>query len=99
MYLYKKIDGSIVPAPAGFSPDAPDFDALAEVEEVLFVSKTYVKQLRLVVKPKEERDALRSALDPGEEERATSENGEADELQQASKRQYRSRSDTAAPEE
>ena len=63
MYLYKNSDGSIVPAPADFSPESPDFEALAEVEEVLFVSKIYVKQLRLVVKPKEERDAIRSVME------------------------------------
>ncbi len=80
MYLYKKNDGSIVPAPAGFSPDAPDFDALADVEEVLFVSKVYVKQLRLVVKPKEERDALRTALEGcGDDEGTTAENDDTDE--------------------
>lgn len=54
MFIFKKTDGMLEVAPAGFDPDKPDPTLLEEVEEILVVSKVLVKQLRLVPKSKEE---------------------------------------------
>ncbi len=59
MYLFKMSNGEIKESYADFDPDRPDFEQLVDVDEILFVSKVYVKQLRLVVKSKEERDTIR----------------------------------------
>ena len=56
MYIFRMTSGELRDAPEDFSPDAPDFEQLADVEEVL------VKQLRLVAKPREERDRIREQL-------------------------------------
>ncbi|WP_294448119.1 hypothetical protein [uncultured Mailhella sp.] len=58
MYLFRMNDGTIVDAYAEFDPNKPDFAKLADVQEVLVVGKVLEKQIRLVAKPKEERDAL-----------------------------------------
>lgn len=68
MYLFRMNSGEIKEANADFDPDRPDFEQLADVEEVLYVSKILVKQLRLVVKPKEERDAIKRNLAAVEED-------------------------------
>ena len=60
MYVFKLDDGSLKEAPKGFSVDKPDFNLLKNVDEVLCVSKVLVKQMRLVVKSKEEIAEVRS---------------------------------------
>lgn len=62
MYIFRMTSGELRDAPEDFSPDAPDFDQLADVEEVLVIGKVLVKQLRLVAKPREERDRIREQL-------------------------------------
>ena len=62
MYIFKMENGTLLPAPADFNPENPQFEQLEEVAEVLVISKVLVKQLRLVAKPREERAALRQAL-------------------------------------
>ena len=72
MYIFRMTSGELRDAPEDFSPDAPDFEQLADVEEVLVIGKVLVKQLRLVAKPREERDRIREQLStpdlPGEAE-------------------------------
>lgn len=62
MYIFRMTSGELRDAPEDFSPDAPDFEQLADVEEVLVIGKVLVKQLRLVAKPREERDRIREQL-------------------------------------
>ena len=62
MYIFRMTSGELRDAPDDFSPDAPAFDQLADVEEVLVIGKVLVKQLRLVAKPREERDRIREQL-------------------------------------
>ncbi len=52
MYIFRK-KGTLIEAPASFDPDDPDLEMLEDVDEVLVISKVLVKQVRLVVKPKE----------------------------------------------
>jgi hypothetical protein len=69
MYVFKFSNGDLKEAPVDFNPDNPDFEQLKDVEEVLCISKILVKQMKLVVKSKEERDAIRkerSTAEPGE---------------------------------
>ena len=51
MYIFKNSDGSLSLAYAGFNPEAPDFKKLDKVDEIYFVSKAYVKQMKLTVLP------------------------------------------------
>ena len=64
MYIFRMTSGELRDAPEDFSPDAPDFEQLADVEEVLVIGKVLVKQLRLVAKPREERDRIRNFQPP-----------------------------------
>lgn len=59
MYLFRHADGTITPCYEGFDPDSPDFARMENVEEVLLVSKVFAKEMRLTVKSKEERAAIR----------------------------------------
>ena len=54
MYLFKDTNGNIREAYEGFDPSNPDWNAMQGVAEVLYVSKTYVPQMKLVVKKPEE---------------------------------------------
>lgn len=60
MLIFKAIDGKLHEAPKDFSIDEPDMSMLAGVEEIYVVSKTLVKQTRLVVKDKNERAQIRA---------------------------------------
>ncbi len=51
MYLFKNKDGSLVQAPESFDQQNPGWDELKDVEEVLFVSKVLIPQIKLVPKP------------------------------------------------
>jgi hypothetical protein len=51
MYLFKNKDGSLVQAPDDFDQQNPGWDELKDVEEVLFVSKVLIPQIKLVPKP------------------------------------------------
>ncbi len=48
MYLFRKTDGSITPAPDDFDPQNPDWSHLHDVQEVMVVSKVLVPQIKLV---------------------------------------------------
>lgn len=61
MYILKTEDGKLVPAPANFSPDTSLGKDLDNIVEVYVVSKTLVKQVKLVVKDKAEVAAIRGA--------------------------------------
>lgn len=89
MYIFRMTSGELRDAPRDFSPDAPDFDQLADVEEVLVIGKVLVKQLRLVVKPREERDRIREQLSTPEAEEALPE--EAAEEEKPRRRRRNSR--------
>lgn len=61
MWIFKMHDGSLIPAPDDFDPDK-NVDMVIEhpeIMEVLFVSKVYVKQVKLVLKPAKERVRIR----------------------------------------
>lgn len=68
MYIFKLHDGSLEEAPEGFDPNNPDFNDLADVDEVLVIGKELVKQVRLVPKPKEEQDRIKAAAKQAEPE-------------------------------
>ncbi|WP_150112138.1 hypothetical protein [Desulfonatronovibrio hydrogenovorans] len=51
MYLFKKKDGTLTPAPDSFDQQNPGWEELQDVDEVLFVSKILVPQIKLVPKP------------------------------------------------
>lgn len=65
MYIFRYSDGSLKVAPDGFSPDNIENmvtkTALDEVDEIYVVSKTLVKQVKLVVKDKAEIATIRNA--------------------------------------
>lgn len=60
MYIFKCDLGEFRQAPDNFDPDNPDFEMLKDVSEVLCVNKVLVKQMKLVVKSKEEREVIRN---------------------------------------
>ena len=51
MYLFKKKDGSLIQAPEAFDQQNPGWEEMQDVEEVLFVSKVLIPQIKLVPKP------------------------------------------------
>ena len=59
MYAFKYESGEVRMAPDTFDPDKPDFELLKDVSEVLCINRVLVKQMRLVVKPKEEIHEIR----------------------------------------
>ena len=59
MYVFKHSNGDLKLAPKDFNPDKPDFNLLKDVDEVLCINKVLVKQMKLVVKAKEEREQIR----------------------------------------
>lgn len=61
MVIFKKTDGSLVVAPEGFSIEKPAPDVLSDVSEIYQVSKVYVKEMKLVVKPARKAETHRSA--------------------------------------
>ena len=65
MYIFRYSDGSLKVAPDGFSPDNMENmvtkAALDDVDEIYVVSKTLVKQVKLVVKEKAEIATIRNA--------------------------------------
>ena len=75
MYLFRMKDGSIVPAPEGFTPAAPDWNSLEEVQDVLYVNRVFEKQLRLVPRPVEERTLIREKRKKEESEPAIRQDG------------------------
>lgn len=58
MYLFLEYDGQLTPAYEGFDVHNPDWAKLQNVKEVLYVGKAYEKQMKLVIKTKEERIAI-----------------------------------------
>lgn len=68
MYIFRYSDGRLEKAPDTFSPDNIENmatkAALDDVDEIYVVSKTLVKQVKLVVKTKEEIAVIRDALSP-----------------------------------
>lgn len=51
MYLFKKKDGSLVQAPDTFDQQNPGWEEMQDVDEVLYVSKVLIPQIKLVPKP------------------------------------------------
>lgn len=62
MYVFKLRSGELREAPPDFDPACPDPTRLAEITEVLHVDKIYTPQIKLVLLPKAERDAIRKRL-------------------------------------
>ncbi len=50
LYIFKYVDGTLKNAPAGFSIENPDMTQLDRVDEVYVISKTMIKQTRLVMR-------------------------------------------------
>lgn len=65
MYIFRYLDGHMERAPIDFSPDhiggMAAKAALDDVDEIYVVSKTLVKQVKLVVKDKTEIATIRNA--------------------------------------
>lgn len=61
MYILKTEDGMLRVAPDNFSPDKASGKELENIIEVYVVSKTLVKQVKLVAKEKAEIANIRSA--------------------------------------
>ncbi len=61
MYLFRKKDGSLEEAPQDFDPKEPDWSRMQEVQEVLFISKILVPQLKLVPKTMQGAEEKKSA--------------------------------------
>lgn len=59
LYIFKYADGNLKVAPQGFSLEKPDMAQLDGVEEVYVVSRTMIKQTRLVAKDKNEVARIR----------------------------------------
>ena len=51
MYLFKKKDGSLVQALDTFDQQNPGWEEMQDVDEVLYVSKVLIPQIKLVPKP------------------------------------------------
>ena len=62
MYLFLTYDGELQDAYPGFDVDNPDWERLQQVKEVLYVGKAYQKQMKLVVKNKDERDKIKRTV-------------------------------------
>ncbi len=68
MYIFKLKSGEYTDAYPGFTVDNPDFSKMSDVEEVLVISKALVPKMKLVVKPLNERSAIRKELSKDDEE-------------------------------
>ncbi len=67
MYILKYADGRLVAAGEDFDPENLDWKLMEDVVEVLYVSKIFVPQIRLVAKPLEERARIRKSRSEAEE--------------------------------
>lgn len=67
MYVLKYNDGRLVEADETFDPENLEWKMMEDVAEVLFVSKIFVPQIRLVAKPAEERARIRRAREDEEQ--------------------------------
>ena len=72
MYIFRTKNGALVEAPKEFNPDNANVDALGDVEEIYCINKILIKQLKLVVKDKPERDRIRAAASVGDVAATTS---------------------------
>ena len=77
MYILKYNDGRLIDAGEDFDPENLDWKMMEDVAEVLFVSKIFVPQIRLVAKPAEERARIRKNLSRPE---AGPEDAEAEDM-------------------
>ncbi|WP_294623059.1 hypothetical protein [uncultured Bilophila sp.] len=68
MYILKYNDGRLVFPGEDFDPENLDWKMMEDVAEVLYVSKVFVPQIRLVAKPLEERARIRKSLSRAEAE-------------------------------
>lgn len=68
MYILKYNDGRLAFPGEDFDPENLDWKMMEDVAEVLYVSKVFVPQIRLVAKPLEERARIRKSLSRAEAE-------------------------------
>lgn len=68
MYILKYNDGRLAFPGEDFDPENLDWKIMEDVAEVLYVSKVFVPQIRLVAKPLEERARIRKSLSRAEAE-------------------------------
>ena len=73
MYLFLEYDGQLVEAYDGFDVNNPDWSKLQNVKEVLYVGKAYKKQMKLVIKTKEERIVIAKQMETQNAQPAKSE--------------------------
>lgn len=65
MYIFKMLDGTLQYAPENFNPDSFEPEILENVQEVYCISKTLIKQMKLVVKRREEMEKVRASKKTG----------------------------------
>ena len=68
MYILKYNDGRLAFPGEDFDPENLDWKIMEDVAEMLYVSKVFVPQIRLVAKPLEERARIRKSLSRSEAE-------------------------------
>lgn len=68
MYILKYNDGRLALPGEDFDPENLDWKIMEDVAEVLYVSKVFIPQIRLVAKPLEERARIRKSLSRAEPE-------------------------------
>ncbi|MFP4085055.1 MAG: hypothetical protein ACLFP9_08680 [Desulfonatronovibrio sp.] len=71
MYLFRKKDGSLIPAPEDFDQQNPGWETMQDVEEVLYVSKILIPQIKLVPKPSAPRESENNVREKPEEKTTT----------------------------
>ncbi len=71
MYLFRKKDGSLIPAPEDFDQQNPEWETMKDVEEVLYVSKILIPQIKLVPKPSAPRESENKTPEKPEEKTTT----------------------------
>lgn len=71
MYLFRKKDGSLIPAPEDFDQQNPGWETMQDVEEVLFVSKILIPQIKLVPKPSAPRESENKVQEKPEKKTTT----------------------------
>lgn len=98
MYILKYNDGRLAFPDEDFDPENLDWKIMEDVAEVLYVSKVFVPQIRLVARPLEERARIRKSLSRAEVEAEEAETPQEEPTEQAQEEPEVPASETAMPE-
>lgn len=98
MYILKYNDGRLAFPGEDFDPENLDWKIMEDVAEVLYVSKVFVPQIRLVAKPLEERARIRKSLSRAEAEAEEAETPLEEPAAQAQEEPEVPAPETAMPE-